>query len=1170
MTKGQLQLAWDLFQRASQMPARQQEAYLQESGADPLVVAEVLALLEQQESGDREDSPPDASPDRIGSQIGPFRITGFLGRGGMGEVYSAKDTTLGRMVALKLLPAGSSREGGSAIRQHIREAKAASSLNHPNIVSVYQVVESGSDTAIAMELVEGNSIRAISGKPMPLEHVCHFGRQAAQALAAAHRQGIIHRDIKPENLMVRPDGYLKVLDFGLAREIAADSWSVHSAIPLGTLRYMSPEQICNGPLTGATDVFSLGLVFYELATGRHPFAAESSLEAVHSICNAHAAAPSSLNSFLPVAFDELIFRMLQKSPSARPTAQDVVDALKRIAAHAEELSPPVVPASSKPEQPGPTLLPARPLPARKIPGWAAACAVAALVVFAAGTVAWRRTPAAANRSAPVARKPDSELVLAAGPDSPASRRYLYGIRPDGGLLVYVDDSGDDGGSAQWIAQAVSAPPLAGVNLAKFARVVAGGDGVLYGISEDGAVTYFRLLDPWRNQGPMRWSADSNTPIGKLTGQFTHLAAMSRPVWLAAEAGKERISHTSVSRGGLIWGVGGDGKTSLFQHGWTAQGAPAALMEAVTWYGDPVRAEQTPRWRGPALPGAVKCQECRLLEGGGGVFYSLSSDGILLRLRNRAEGGAFAKTTGSFARGEFAAQVGHGWQMFQTVVAEPGPYQIEGYVSTERSTSGGGKRASMSVEAGSLVNVRVSTFSPVYSVRILRLERRRSEGGGLIDGRPFAPPVKIEAPAGGNFKKAHHTGMHVSGAAWPGDGAGIRLPPDAPSGIYAAELTTPGGGRYLAPFIVKPPAQRHNRIAVIANANTWNAYNQWGGGSRFASAQPVSPGQPYELSYERPLLEAPWFGGANAAPGLTARAKLEFNQLVRAEVWITSTLDQFADLDRGYSFDVYSDVDFDEGIANLAGYPVLILQTRPEFWSDRMRDHLDAYLAAGGHLIYLGTHGLSERVSISESGRLQFRKGAGSGCIPEKSADAEQLAARCPALELFREPGGVWPDGRSERAVLGLAHELFGQPVDLASGGGHFVVAAPHPFLLADTGLRVGSKFGTVRGLNASLFAADGEINSHYSLGICPEYPGGSCGASHSTLAGKLVAYSSPNQGAAPITASSIVYRKTPAGSGWVFSIGSLSFGGALLVDPVLQRILRNALDSGLAQTAPPE
>ena len=180
-----------------------------------------------------------------------------------------------------------------------------------------------------------------------------------------------------------------------------------------------------------------------------------------------------------------------------------------------------------------------------------------------------------------------------------------------------------------------------------------------------------------------------------------------------------------------------------------------------------------------------------------------------------------------------------------------------------------------------------------------------------------------------------------------------------------------------------------------------------------------------------------------------------------------------------------------------------------------------------------------------------------------------MAARCPAVELFREPGGAWPDGRSERAVLGLAHELSGSTVDLA-GGAHFVVSAPHPFLLANTGLSIGSKFGTVRGLNASLFAADGETNSHYSLGFCPEFPGGSCGASHSTLAGKLVAYSGPSREMAPITPSSVVYRKTPAGSGWVFSIGSLSFGGALAVDPVLQRILRNALDSGLAQTAPPE
>src|SRR5262249_45533627 len=154
-----------------------------------------------------------------------------------------------------------------------------SALNHPNVLTVHEVIQSpAAGLAIAMELVEGRPIGEFRGKPLPVPQVVEIGRQVASALAAAHEQGIVHRDIKPENLMLRPDGFVKVLDFGLARDfagqLAATLQPSAAGLPAGTLRYMSPEQLRDEAVTGASDVFSLGIVLYELAAGRHPFQSE--------------------------------------------------------------------------------------------------------------------------------------------------------------------------------------------------------------------------------------------------------------------------------------------------------------------------------------------------------------------------------------------------------------------------------------------------------------------------------------------------------------------------------------------------------------------------------------------------------------------------------------------------------------------------------------------------------------------------------------------------------------------------------------------------------------------------------------------------------------------------------------------------------------------------------
>ena len=335
MTDQQWQQAWEIFRTARELSDDQRRSYLSSVSVDPEVFEQIIVLI-----NDPAGQAPAISDLKPGTRFGRYEVTGKLGRGGMGQVYSARDTELGRKLALKLL-APELTASPRAMERLIREARAASALNHPHIVTVYEVVHSGDDVAIAMELVEGDALRSYCGQPQPAAKVIQWGRQIAQALAAAHAQNIVHRDIKPENLMVRPDGYAKVLDFGLAGQFAAGEqrrdgetqWS-NSSGPLsnfsnfsgtlgGTLNYMAPEQTGAEPATSASDVFSLGIVLYELVTGTHPFLCDSPLDTAQAIANADPKPPSALNRGIPLAFNSLLLAMLAKNPDARPSAAEV-------------------------------------------------------------------------------------------------------------------------------------------------------------------------------------------------------------------------------------------------------------------------------------------------------------------------------------------------------------------------------------------------------------------------------------------------------------------------------------------------------------------------------------------------------------------------------------------------------------------------------------------------------------------------------------------------------------------------------------------------------------------------------------------------------------------------------------------------------------------------------
>lgn len=282
--------------------------------------------------------------------LGPYRLEGAIGRGGMGEVFRAMDTRLDRAVAVKIMrPSSGGRD--RAVVRFLREARAASALNHPNIVTIHDVGETPSgDHFIVQEFIEGLTLRALLHEPLPLATIVDVGCQVARALAAAHGAGIVHRDIKPENVMMRADGYVKVLDFGLARVadgLESDgttrtNMDTAPGMLLGTMAYMSPEGAQSGAAGPAADIFALGIVLYEMAAGRRPFVAGTNVGILAAILSEQPLALGRVNPAIPHALDDLVQRMLAKSPEARPSANDVVDALTELQGRGAVASPSTV------------------------------------------------------------------------------------------------------------------------------------------------------------------------------------------------------------------------------------------------------------------------------------------------------------------------------------------------------------------------------------------------------------------------------------------------------------------------------------------------------------------------------------------------------------------------------------------------------------------------------------------------------------------------------------------------------------------------------------------------------------------------------------------------------------------------------------------------------------
>jgi serine/threonine protein kinase/Tol biopolymer transport system component len=491
----------------------------------------------------------------IGETISHYKIIDPLGAGGMGQVFRAEDTRLGRMVALKFLSEDLARDP-SALERFQREARAASSLNHPGICTIYDVGEHNGRPFLVMELMEGQTLRErIAGRPLATDALLDFGSQISDALEAAHARGIVHRDIKPANIFITSRSQAKILDFGLAKQtpsrriaeaVGAGNTTLQPTSDnliltspgsaIGTIAYMSPEQARGEDLDARTDLFSLGAVLYEMSTGQAAFNGNTSAVIFDSILNRTPAAPSSLNPNLPPKLEEIIGKSLEKDRDLRyQTAAELRGDLKRLkrdtdsgrggsgttgswATAAASAAPKsgtyaTPPASSQltPPPPPTVIATATPAAAPAAPAWRTIAKIVPVVFGLAAAVAlflhYRTPPRHENT-------PTFSQQMTITPVTSSGNVHSAAISSDGKWLSYVAD--EKGSHGIWIRQ---------VATGSTAQVELGSPGEIDGLtfSPDGNYLYFVKRDesiglgtlfqvPSLGGGPRQIIVDVDSPI----------------------------------------------------------------------------------------------------------------------------------------------------------------------------------------------------------------------------------------------------------------------------------------------------------------------------------------------------------------------------------------------------------------------------------------------------------------------------------------------------------------------------------------------------------------------------------------------------------------------------------------------------------------------------------
>jgi serine/threonine-protein kinase len=352
-----------------------------------------------------------------GVRVGPYEIVAPIGAGGMGEVYRARDDRLGRDVALKVLGTDLAASG-EHLKRFEQEARAASALNHPNIITIYEIGRSGPLSFIAMELIDGRDVRMmLAGEQIPIKQTLRIAVKVADGLAAAHERGIVHRDLKPENVMLTRDGFVKILDFGLAKLVRpfqdTDTTLPHTTpgAVFGTVGYMSPEQAAGREIDFRSDQFALGVILYEMLTGRLPFNAPTAAETLAAIIRNDPRPISQFNQNVPPDVVRVVERLLAKEPadryaSTRDLARDLRELRERITS-----SPPTRYPSDHPVS----------MPPRRL-AWIAGATAAVLLLSAIALMIERRSRSAAARRPSVVVLPFRDVT-----GSPEGQAYTDGL-----------------------------------------------------------------------------------------------------------------------------------------------------------------------------------------------------------------------------------------------------------------------------------------------------------------------------------------------------------------------------------------------------------------------------------------------------------------------------------------------------------------------------------------------------------------------------------------------------------------------------------------------------------------------------------------------------------------------------------------------------------------------